>query len=104
MKDAGLMLEWNVFAALVVDYLSMTKDVMILYEDKKKWHKKALRIMENILTADNKGRVSQIVGRASLFPRHVVRFMPGILFYFNCLKVREMISGHKFFSESYYDF
>lgn len=90
LRDAGILMEWKVFSSLAVDYLSMSKDVMLFYEDKNKWHRKANVLVSYILAKGNKGRLTKILSLASIFPWHVVRFLPGILFYFNWLKLKEI--------------
>lgn len=47
--EMGIETEWKAFAALAVDYLGMPADVMPFYSDKKKWSRKARRILSIIL-------------------------------------------------------
>ena len=49
LKSAGLMTEWNAFAALAVEYLGMPVDTMPLYSPDARWRNKVSSIMAIIL-------------------------------------------------------
>jgi len=55
LRQAGLITEWKTFAALAVNTLGMPKDVMPLYEDPKKWSRKANRVLSLIMETGNFG-------------------------------------------------
>ena len=55
LKSAGLMTEWNAFAALAVEYLGMPVDTMPLYSPDARWRNKASSIMAIILETGNFG-------------------------------------------------
>lgn len=55
IKTMDLISEWRAFAALSVEWLGMSKDVIPLYSEEKKWKRKALRILEFILETGNFG-------------------------------------------------
>lgn len=55
IRKAGLMSEWKAFAALAVDYLGMPVEAMPFYDDSKKWHSKANRIIDRVLKTGNFG-------------------------------------------------
>lgn len=95
LKDAGIYSEWKAIAAVLVEYLGMPIESMPLYSAKKKWMKKANRVVVYILSANNKGRVHAAVSVFRLFPYNTLRFLPGILFEVNILKVKERLLGTK---------
>ena len=55
IRKAGIMSEWKVFATLAVDYLGMPGGYMPLYDDSKKWQKKADRLLAFVLETGNFG-------------------------------------------------
>lgn len=55
LKKAGIVTEWKAFAAIAVDYLGMPVECMPLYDDSRKWRKKAGRIMKFIIETGNFG-------------------------------------------------
>lgn len=55
LRKAKILTEWKGFAAFSVDYLGMPVEVMPLYEDKKKWHRCAVRLCNRIIETGNFG-------------------------------------------------
>lgn len=55
LQAAGIMTEWNAFAALAVKYLGMNEDIMPFYSPERKWGKKADGILCMILETGNFG-------------------------------------------------
>lgn len=62
----GLMEEWKGFASLAVEYLGMPKERMPFYSNKKKYCKKAQRIVRLILEAGNFGQNKDLSYHAKL--------------------------------------
>ena len=89
IERSGLMGEWKAFAAVVVDYLGMDVNVMPLYEDRGRLKRKAERIMEIILLGCSGNKVRDTFEIAKVFPRNTMKFMPGIMWHVNWLKIRE---------------
>ena len=85
----GLMNEWKSFSEVVVKYLDMPKEIMPLYKDSWRLKSKADRIVNKILKVENKGRLYAVLSASSIFPYSTMRFLPGILFDVNWLKVKE---------------
>ena len=99
----GLISEWKTFACLAVDFLGMPAPAMPLYSDKKKWKRKALRILSFIMKVGNFGhnrdlnyynrksyysrkfisawrRLKDMFRHVAVFPLDSFRFMGGILY------------------------
>ncbi len=55
IRKMGLMSEWKAFGAFAVEYLGMPIDAFPLYNDSKRWKKKADRICAFILEVGNFG-------------------------------------------------
>lgn len=55
IKKAGLMSEWQAFAAFAVDYLGMLNDAMPFYSTDKCWSRKADKICTDVLNVGNFG-------------------------------------------------
>ena len=55
IRKMGLTSEWKAFAALAVDWLGMSGEVMPLYSSERKWSKKAEKIIAFILETGNFG-------------------------------------------------
>lgn len=84
---AGLMSEWKVFAALVVDYLGMPAEAMPLYDDNKKWSKSAEKILSFVFENKKHGKLKNTLTVANIFPCDTIHFLPGIIWEVNGLKV-----------------
>ena len=55
IKDAKALTEWEVLAALAVEYLGMPVEAMPLYSDAKKWKKRARKLLYLIIETGNMG-------------------------------------------------
>lgn len=103
IREMGLMSEWKVFAAYLVEYLGMPDDAMPLYSDSRRWVRKAGQINKFILEVGNFGhnrdmsyyskypylirktislwkRVNDVFSHGLIFPIDSFRFLLGIVF------------------------
>lgn len=103
LRTMGLMTEWKAFAAFAVEYLGMPVEVMPLFDDDKKWARKAKKILEFVMRVGNMGhnrnnsfyykypfvirkiisssrRIVDAFNHALIFPLDSIRFFPVILF------------------------
>lgn len=55
VREMGLLTEWETFAALAVDFLGMPRGAMPLYSRKKRWARKAERVLAFIMETGNFG-------------------------------------------------
>ena len=55
IRKGGIRTEWKVFETLAVDYLGMPNGYMPLYDDSRKWKKKADRLLAFVLETGNFG-------------------------------------------------
>ena len=55
LKGMSVMSEWKAFASFAVCYLGMPEDAMPFYDNKKRWKRKAVKILEYILETGNFG-------------------------------------------------
>lgn len=87
LKSMRLMSEWRAFSALAVDYLGMPVEAMLLYSDKRKWYKKAVKVLGFILMTGNFGHnrdrsylsnSSFLVRKAISLSAHIKRAMQRI--------------------------
>ncbi len=83
LRKAKILTEWRGFAAFAVYYLGMPVEAMQFYEDKKKWHKCAVRLCNRIIETGNfghnadesyRGRTSKMLGLMITFWRRVVEY------------------------------
>lgn len=98
IRRAGLMSEWQVFAALAVEYLGMPVEVMPFYDgrckkDDGRWNKKAEQVLKHILKGEPYSKVRDTWAIAKIFPWNTIKFLPAIFFHLNWLKVKERIMG-----------
>lgn len=91
IRRAGLMSEWMAFGALAVEYLGMPIETMPLYSEDKKWSKKSGKIVTFILKGGKWQRYKDTFRVGSIFPLNTLRFLPGIIFSVNWLKIKERI-------------
>ncbi len=91
IRRAGLMREWQSFAALAVDYLGMPVEAMPLYSDEKKWHAKGEKIMAFALSGARKSKVKAMLAIGKIFPWNTFLFSPAIFFHLNWMKVKERV-------------
>ena len=55
VRAMGILTEWEVFAALAVDWLGMPMEAMPLYSSKRKWSRKAERVLSFMMETGNFG-------------------------------------------------
>lgn len=95
LRQAGLMDEWQAFAALAVEYLGMPAEAMPMFNDNhnEKLRKKAELLLSFILAGGGQHKVRDTFALAKIFPRNTVKFLPSIFLNVNWLKVRERVMG-----------
>ena len=105
LRQAGLMDEWQVFAALAVDYLGMPAQAMPLFDVRQKedgsceiddrLSRKAEQLLSFVLSGGVQHKVRDTFALAKIFLGNTVKFLPSIFLNVNWLKVRErvMING-----------
>lgn len=91
LRNAGLMSEWKAFAALVVGWIGMPSEVMPLYEDDKRWHKKGEKILNYILNSNKSNKIQRTSAIAKIFSCNTIKFIPSIFFNVNGLKIKERL-------------
>jgi len=91
VKRAGLMSEWNAFAAFAVNYLGMPVEAMPLYSKAEKWSRKAEKIVNFILKGGEWRKVHDTITVGKIFPMSTLRFLPGIILNVNWLKIKERL-------------
>lgn len=76
IRAMGIMTEWKTFASLAVNTLGMPIEAMPFYDDKKKWHSKAERVLVHILKDGNFGhnRDSSYAKRHKPIVRKLISF------------------------------
>ena len=84
----GLMSEWKTFSEVVVEFFGMPKGAMPLYKDSRRLKSKTDRIVNKITKGENKGRLNAVFSSICIFPYSTMRFLPGILFDVNWLKIK----------------
>ena len=89
LRKAGLMSEWKAFAILAVDCLGMPNDAMPLFCTKKRWKRKAKKIVPFILNSGKWRKWHDTMVVVRIFPLSTLKFSPGILFNANWLKIKE---------------
>lgn len=94
IKRAGLFNEWRAFAAVAVDYLGMPVEAMPMYSSDKKWSRKADKIVSYILTGGEWEKIKDTIKVGGIFPMSTLRFLPGILWNVNWLKIKERLFGN----------
>lgn len=103
LHSMGLLNEWRAFTALAIDYLGMPVIAMPLYDQDKKWSKKASYIMSFLLESGNFGhnrdtsyyesqwrivrkvgslgrKIGDLLRHARVFPLNSVLFIPSLLY------------------------
>ena len=94
LRRAGLMSEWKGFAAVAVDYLGMDAEAMPFYDARFK--SKGSRIVKFILSGYTGNKYKDTLRIAMIYPWNTLKFLPGILWHLNWLKIKE-----RFFARSY---
>jgi len=91
INKAGLMKEWQAFAALAVKYLGMPKEAMPFFDLNDDHNKKAKKLIEFILGGYSGNKVKDTLQIAKIFPWKALRYSPSIFLNVNGLKIRERI-------------
>ena len=91
LRRAGLMSEWRGFAAVAVDYLRMPEEAMPFYDSKFK--SKGTRIVKLILSGYSGNKYKDTLRIMRIYPWNTMKFLPGILWHLNWLKVKERVFG-----------
>ena len=91
LRKACLLSEWRAFSTIAVSNLGMSKNMMPLYSDDIKWKMKAKKIISQILSGTEWRRVHDTLRVGGIFPLTTIRFVFGILFGLNWLKIKERI-------------
>lgn len=93
IRKAGLMKEWQMFAALAVEYLGMPAEAMPFINLNDNLNKKAEKLMEFILGCYSGNKVKDTLQIAKIFPWKALRYSPSIFLNVNWLKVKERVFG-----------
>ena len=93
LRRAGLMSEWRGFAALAVEYLGMPKEAMPLYNSHFKG--KGSKIVKLILSGYTGNKYKDTLRIARIYPWNTLKFLPGILYHLNWMKIKERLLGRK---------
>ena len=93
IRKAGLTNEWKGFATVVVDWLGMSAEAMPMYCIDKKWNRKADKIVSYILAGGKWHKIKDTIKVGGIFPMSTLRFLPGILWNINRLKIKERLLG-----------
>ena len=91
IKSAGLMNEWNAFAAFAVEYLGMPIEAIPLYTKAEKWSRKAEKIVDFILKGGERGKWKDTYRVGRIFPMSTLKYFPGIILNVNWLKIKERV-------------
>lgn len=91
LNRAGLLGEWKGFASVAVEYLGMPCEAMPLFSLERKWKTKAQKIITFILKGGEWKKVKDTITVAKIYPCNTIRFLPGILFGVNWLKIKERL-------------
>lgn len=89
LRKAGLMSEWRGFSALAVNWLGMPKKAMPMHSPEKKWKKKGDKIVDFILKGYSGNKYRDTLRIANIYPWNTLKFLPGIFFHLNWLKIKE---------------
>lgn len=89
LRKAGLMKEWQVFAALAVTYLGMPKEAMPFYDSR--FTDKGSLLVEFILGAYSGNKIKDTLQIAKIFPWKAISYSPSIFLNVNWLKIKERI-------------
>ena len=94
LRRAGLLGEWQAFAALAVEYLGMPTEAMPLLNESDCFKRKADRLLSFILAGGGQSKVRDTFTLAKIFPQNTVKFLPSIFLNVNWLKVMERLVLH----------
>ena len=88
IRKAGLMGEWQGFAAVAVEYLGMPEEAMPTFGSRSS--AKTVKLIEFILNGSH-GKVKDTWKIGKIFPWHTFKFLPSIFLNVNGLKIKERI-------------
>lgn len=86
---AGLVNEWRGFAVVAVEYLGMPAETMPFYDSRFKV--KGTRIIKLILKGYSGNKYKDTLRIAMIYPWSTMKFLPGILWHVNWLKLKERL-------------
>ena len=95
LRKMRLITEWNAFGNVAVKYLGMPYDAMPFFSESNQKKKKCDQIVRMILFEGNQGRFNALCSVIKIFPLSTLRFLPGILFDLNWLKIKERLIKSK---------
>lgn len=98
IQKMHLMAEWGAFGIIAVKYLGMPKDTMPFYKESSSRRRMCNRILSVILHERNRGRLKAACSAMIIFPINTIKYLPGILFDINWLKIKE-----RFFRKKNYE-
>jgi len=93
LRKAGLMREWKGFAAMAVEYLGMPVEAMPFYD--LRFKVKGLRLVNLILSGYSGNRYRETLRIVRIYPWNTLKFLPGILYHLNWMKIKERLLGRK---------
>lgn len=95
IRRSGLMSEWKGFAAVAVEYLGMDAKAMPLFNkndnENEKFKRKAEKIVKLILSGYTGNKYKDTLRIVRIYPWNTLKFLPGILFHLNWLKIKERL-------------
>ena len=95
IRKSGLMTEWKAFGVLTVEYLGMSIEAVPLLNANDDLNanlkKKAEKIVAFILKGGKWHRFKDTYKVGTIFPLNTLRFLPGIIFSVNWLKIKERV-------------
>ena len=92
VRKAGLMKEWQAFAALAVEYMGMPAEAMpFINLDNDYLNQKVDKLVEFILGGYSRNKVKDTKQIAKIFPWKALRYAPSIFLNVNWLKIRERL-------------
>lgn len=89
IRKAGLLEEWQAFAAMAVEYMGMPEKAMPFYDTR--FTEKGSRLVEFILGGYSRNKSKVFWKIAKIFPRKAICFSPSIFLNVNWLKVKERV-------------
>lgn len=92
LHRAGLIKEWEGFASVAVEYLGMKAESMPFYVGNNNCnHKRAEKILKLILGGYSGNKYKDTLRIARIYPWNTLKFLPGILWHVNWLKIKERV-------------
>lgn len=88
--ELGMVKEWDCFASAAVEYLGMPQQAMPLFDSTLN-SKRAADIMHFLICGRYRNKILKTFEIFKLFPANTTKFLPGILFNVNLLKIKERL-------------